>query len=201
MRSRRLRIGLVGVLAVLALGLVACGAKKGNNGIATAGGNNKASPTASVDPAEQMRQYAACMRAHGVDMADPQTADGPANGTVGNGGPVVASGGPVGMGPDNPTFQAAQTACRSLAPNGGNMPKANAQQIEQLRQFATCMRAHGVNMPDPDPDTGGIMIQNSGGPNTGLDPQSPTFKAAQEACRNLMPTGGPAGGSTQGTGQ
>jgi hypothetical protein len=193
MRSRRLRIGLVGLLAVLALGLVACGAKKGNNGIATANGN-KASASASVDPEEQLRQYAACMRAHGVNMADPQTADGGAGG----GGPVIQSGGPgSNTGPDDPTFQAAQTACRSLAPNGGNMPKPNAQQLEQLRKFSVCMRAHGINIPDPDPDGGGIMIQNSGNPDPDLQPDSPKFKAAQEACRNLLPSGGPAGGNAQ----
>jgi hypothetical protein len=187
MRSKRLRIGLVAVLALLALGLAACGGKRGS-GVATADGgkDNKAKPSASAkpgDPLEQARKFAACMRAHGVDMSDPQVENGS------SGGAVIHSAGPgKDIGPDSPTFKAAQEACRSLAPNGGDMPKPNAQQLEQMRKFAACMRTHGVDMPDPDPDTGGVMVQQSGGVHT--DPNSPTFKAAQEACRNLMPSPG-----------
>jgi hypothetical protein len=45
-------------------------------------------------------------------------------------------------------------------------------------KFSACMRAHGVrNFPDPQ-SGGGINI----GPNSGIDPNSPTFKAAEKAC-------------------
>jgi hypothetical protein len=52
------------------------------------------------------------------------------------------------------------------------------------------MRAHGV--PDfPDPGANGrIAIQ--GGPGSDLDPQNPQFRAAQQACQSLQPTGSPA---------
>jgi hypothetical protein len=49
-----------------------------------------------------------------------------------------------------------------------------------------CMRAHGV--PNfPDPSAGGINIAG-----TGINPQSPSFKAAQAACFKLRPGGGPS---------
>jgi len=47
------------------------------------------------------------------------------------------------------------------------------------------MRAHGITaFPDPNPQ-GGIAL--GGGPGTGLDPRSPQFKAANRACRSLLP--------------
>jgi hypothetical protein len=47
------------------------------------------------------------------------------------------------------------------------------------------MRQHGVtNFPDPG-SGGGISV--SGGPGSGLDPNSPTFQAAQKACQGLLP--------------
>src|SRR6266481_3644271 len=102
MRSDRLRVCLVAVLALLALGLAACGGKNGS-GIATANGN-RAKPSASARPAdlvEKMRNYAACMRAHGVDMPDPQTNEGSGNSVTSPG-----SAGP-GVGPDSATLKAA----------------------------------------------------------------------------------------------
>jgi hypothetical protein len=48
------------------------------------------------------------------------------------------------------------------------------------------MRSHGV--PSfPDPSGRGIQI----GPGSGIDPSSPAFKAAESACRKLLPGGGP----------
>jgi hypothetical protein len=201
MRSRRLRIGLVAVLALLALGLTACGRKTGS-GIATASGgkNNKATPSASPQPGdreEQMRKFAACMRDHGVDVeiaAPGKNSD--------EGGVTVHSAGPQDRGgqgdvrPDSDTFKKAEEACRSLAPNGGDLPKPSAAELEQLRKFAACMRSHGIDVPDPDPDGGGIQIRRSGDPGGGgdpgnLSPDDPAFKAAEEACRNLLPSGRP----------
>jgi hypothetical protein len=47
------------------------------------------------------------------------------------------------------------------------------------------MRAHGITkFPDPN-SQGGIDI--GGGPGSGIDPSSPQFKAADQACRKLLP--------------
>lgn len=52
-------------------------------------------------------------------------------------------------------------------------------------KFASCMRSHGV--PNfPDPDSGGSV---SIGPSSGINPNSPKFQAAQQACEKLMPKG------------
>lgn len=57
-------------------------------------------------------------------------------------------------------------------------------------KFAECMRSNGVpNLPDPT-GGGGIQIPS----NSGIDPQSPAFKAAQAKCRKLLPGGGPSTG-------
>jgi hypothetical protein len=51
--------------------------------------------------------------------------------------------------------------------------------------FSRCMRSHGVtNFPDPSPG-GGIQL------GSGMNPFSPSFKAAQSSCHKLLPGGGP----------
>jgi hypothetical protein len=167
-------------------GAAACGRAASGSDIATAGGKSTASahPTASVDPQEQARQFAQCMRDHGVDVPDPDTAGGSAGGPV----RITASGPPEGM-------DAAMEACKDKLPNGGTPPSLDPQQQEQLRAFAQCMRDHGVDMPDPDPNSGALRITRGGGPNSsGMGPDNPTFQAAQQACQDKLP--GNNGGTT-----
>ena len=59
------------------------------------------------------------------------------------------------------------------------------------------MRSHGVgNFPDPS-SGGGIQIQAG----SGIDPQSPAFKAARSVCGHLLSGGfGPGRGSGSGQG-
>ncbi len=83
---------------------------------------------------------------------------------------------------------AAITACgsssSSIAAASGGVSPAHA---EAALKFADCMRSHGVpNFPDPT-GGGGIHIQAG----SGINPQSPSFKAAQQACFKLLPGGGP----------
>jgi hypothetical protein len=82
----------------------------------------------------------------------------------------------------------------------------SAADKQKILAFAQCMRAHGLpDFPDPtfDSNGGGISI-NAGGASD-LDPNSPTFQAAQKACESKLPgkpgggttiTGGPNGGGT-----
>jgi hypothetical protein len=189
MRTRTVAAAVAIGTTVLALaGAAACGRSPANNGIASAGGTGSASPhpTASVDPVEQAREFAQCMRDHGVDMPDPETADNGSGG--GSGIRITVSGGP------NSNTDAAMEACKDKLPNGGTPPSLSPEQQEQLRQFAQCMRDHGVDMPDPDPNNGGLRISQSGGPAAGMGPDDPTFKAAQDACKDKLPganNGGP----------
>ena len=56
---------------------------------------------------------------------------------------------------------------------------------DALLAYSQCMRDHGISdFPDPEPG-GGIAVQ--AGPGSDLDPNNPQYKAADEACRSLLP--------------
>jgi len=71
--------------------------------------------------------------------------------------------------------------------SSGASPQAQLHMnVQNGPQFAACMRKNGVpNFPDPS-SSGGISI----GPGSGINPDSPKFKAAQQTCRKLLPNGG-----------
>jgi hypothetical protein len=90
---------------------------------------------------------------------------------------------------------AAPTSTSAAPPTGGNKggPGSGADELAKMEAFAGCMRHHGVpDFPDPTPGTngqgGGFQIRSS--PGSGVDPNSPTFQAAQQACHSLLPNGG-----------
>jgi len=182
----------------LCMTLAACG-RKPADGIATAGQNTAKASGAPVssDPQERMRQFTQCMRDNGIDMKDAEVSeDGGFSIQIGPGqGAAPADQGPSKE--DQDKMQKAMQACQKYAPFGGEMGKPNPEMQEKMRQFAKCMRDNGVgNFPDPQED-GGIMIQGGGpGSTDGLNPDDPTFKAAQEKCQSLLPNGG-AGGKTE----
>ena len=131
-------------------------------------------PTAAAaggDRTDQLRQFAQCMRDKGVDVKDPQ--------------PGAGLGGAAGMGAginqNDPHVIQAFQECQSKLPNGGQPPRLNPQQVEIFRQFAQCVRDHGVDLPDPTAD-GGLLA-----PSGGLAAlQSPAFQAALVACRDKL---------------
>jgi hypothetical protein len=163
------------VPAALALVVAGCGSPEGPD-VATAGGERpaaSATPTAPAgDREEQLRQFAGCMREHGVDVPDPE----PGLGGVGG----MAGGGAL----NDPDFQAAFAACRTKLPNGGEPPKLNADQLERYREFAGCMREQGVDMPDPDPD--GTLRLGNGGRFGNINPSDPKVRSALTACRDKL---------------
>ena len=180
-----------GTLAAVAL--AACG------GTAAPGVASLKSPTAtpsaspSGDKAGSAVAFSQCMRRHGVTNFPDPGARGDLSITAGN-----------GIDPGSPSFQAAQTACQSLLPNGGAPDPSQQAAFQQAAlQFSQCMRAHGIaNFPDPQFSGG------SGGPQgvrlqlpSGINPKSPQFTAAQSACQSLLPGGGPGGPGTTGGGK
>lgn len=171
------RIILLGGLA--ALTLTACG-----------GSPNKGS---SAQDEEQALKFARCMRAHGIDMPDPQVGrSGAIEMHVRSAGKGPVAGGPARGGPAPARMQAAVEGCRKYAPNGGKPPSPAEQQEmrDQALAFSRCMRSHGIDIPDPQVEGGGVRI---GGPKVSINPDSPSFRSAQQACGSLMP--GPKGGS------
>jgi hypothetical protein len=175
--------GLVGAALALALTVAACGGGGNTNGVASLGGANKptatttAKPWSKQDAMQAALAFARCMRQHGIDMPDPKFS--------GNAVSQEFTARRGSNGPDSPKFKAAQQACNKYLPNGGQPTKPNPQEQQQMLAFARCMRQHGINVPDPGA-SGGIEVK--GRPGT-VDPDSPKFKAAEQACQQYEPKG------------
>jgi hypothetical protein len=145
----------------------------------SAGSGAQSTPGASTSPFQQALAFSACMRANGIpDFPDP--VQGPGGGVS-----LQLKAGPGSdMNPNSPQFQTAQNACRHLQPQGlqGGGVTANP---EQALKWAACMRSHGLpNFPDPTVSNGVPQLDLSG---TGIDPSSPQFQSAQQACKSLSP--------------
>ena len=154
--TRGIALGLL-----LLTGVAGCGSSSGT-GVATA--NGTAAPSASTTLSNQQRllKYAQCMRDHGVPVDDP----------TGNQPPTV----PQGTVPDS-TLNAAINACKHFVPTASQA--LTSADLVKLRKISVCMRQHGYpTFPDPDPDKGGIIIDD----NSGIDTQSNAFQATAQAC-------------------
>jgi hypothetical protein len=139
--------------------------------LATACSSSPKPAAASSPPTyTQLLAYAQCMRTHGAP-AYPDPVQGP--------GGYWAFLSTPGSEVNNPPAAAAK-ACQKLAPKNAPLPPSVIQAArEKLLELATCMRAHGItNFPDPVVGNGSIGISLHG-----LDPKSPQFLAAQQACQ------------------
>jgi len=184
MRPRRIGGTLAAPLLALIIATAAgCAKKSDDGGIATAGGQPTAAATtaAAGNQGEQFRKFAQCMRDNGVDVPDP----GP-DGTYSFGGQGGADRTP-GVDRDDPKFQAAMTACRSLMPAGGIPIKLNPQQLELYRVFAACMREQGIDFPDPNAD--GTLAIDMANAERLMDRNNPAFTKAARACIGSSFTG------------
>jgi hypothetical protein len=208
-RTKPRRRVIWAVIGMLAAGLLAAACSSGSTGPSVAGAGpattsrtpfSGQSGTSGGSAQSTGLQYSQCMRAHGVtDFPDPS-----AQGGYNLGGP-----GSSDLNPNSPTFQAAERACSSLSAKGHLTPGQRAQDQAEGLRFSQCMRAHGIrDFPDPSA-SGGLFIQNR--PGSDLDPNNPTFRAAQTACRYLSPkahsqtssnggSSGGGGGSSSGSG-
>jgi hypothetical protein len=161
----KVRLVLPVVTLLFSITLSACGI-----------GVNAAKPSPTPDPQKAMLAFAQCMRNHGVDLPDPGSTSGPTQINV-----------------DPTTMDAAQNACKSLLKGQdfkGPSAAEQARMRDQLVKFSACMRAHGVNMPDPTfSGNGANVIVRAGDPGT-MDPNSAEFQAAQKACEKNLPKGG-----------
>jgi hypothetical protein len=176
---RWLRSGaaLLVALAGLALLMTACS-------LPGAAHQASSSSSPSPDPKNAGLEYARCMRSHGVpNFPDPDSSGGlvlPPNGSVD---------------PNSPQFQSAQQACQDKLKSQFPPQAPPAQDREKLLRYAACMRSHGV--PDfPDPNGSGALAIDA----SKVDPNSPQFKAADQACRQNLPGGGQNNTRTSGGG-
>ena len=174
------------ILSVLGagLGLPACGYVAPNSGGSTAAQGDVANSGKALE-------FARCMRSHGV----PNFPD------LGSSGRIRLQ---IQRTPDSfsvngievngPAFQSAMQSCRSYLPNGGHPTAAQTAKVRaQALAMARCIRTHGVpNFPDPQFEAGGAGIRLGG---TGIDPNSPAFKKAQQECGSIF--GGAVSAKTQ----
>lgn len=188
--NRRLAGALLALPLLLSLPLAACGGGEDDNGLPTAG--STAPPAADAGPEaddlseaerhQMLLDYAACMREHGIEIADPKP---------GEGVQLQIEGDPA-------QADAAMQACQSLLP-GGEPPEADPEAFEQMLAFARCMRENGFpNFADPKEGEGiNISPETLGG----MEPDDPRFLAAQEKCHEQagMP-GGPPDTNSNSTG-
>lgn len=159
------------ICAVVAFALLAAGCGGGRTpGVADVSSSTVTTGTAQVG----LVAFARCMRSRGIaGFPDP---DG--SGEIPKTQVVAAA-------QANPTkFDAAQTACIHLAPNGSLGPQpTQAQQRTKLADelsFARCMRSHGLSrFPDPTPQ-GELSIAMAQA--QGIDVHSPQVLRVARAC-------------------
>jgi hypothetical protein len=123
---------------------------------------------------KQSVKYAQCMRGHGeASFPDPDSA----------GSFSIAA--LASLDRSSPRFQSAAKDCQALRP----VPSAQAltQDNTALLKFSTCMRSHGeLTFPDVDLGSGSAARVAQQYLKT-IDPLSPKFQAAFQACRPLLP--------------
>jgi hypothetical protein len=191
---RRARRTLLPLASVSLLALAACGGdgSASPDRVASLGESTTTAATSDTgaegangkkgdkdDMQQAALDFAKCMREHGIDFPDPQF--------TGDGGMVFSAGAEPGSGPDRDEMEAAQKACQPIMDRAqANLPppdpKELEEQKEQILAFAKCMREHGIDFPDPTFDgKGGVQIQIDG-EGSGMDPNSPAMKKANEEC-------------------
>jgi len=143
----------------------------------TGGTAEKAQPAQSAGDANPLLHFAQCMRDHGVNMPDPDPDT--------NSYSITAPAGTT-----NAAFQAAQQACRQYLPDGGVPQAPTSAELAALRQYAQCMRAHGIETSDPDPNTGKSQVQGrlANATREQLN-NDPAYQAALQACKGKLPKG------------
>jgi hypothetical protein len=86
---------------------------------------------------------------------------------------------------------AASCAAAVAACGSANRPNPASASSDPLVKYAQCIRDHGVpNFPDPS-GSHGLAIPND------INPQSPAFKTAEQACTKLAQSGSGQGSSSE----
>jgi hypothetical protein len=125
--------------------------------------------------------FAACMRTNGVaNFPDPNSSG------------VLPKRQIAQLAAGSPQFVPAHRACEHLLPNDGQPTQAQVQQAwTDMRSFAHCMRAHGVqNWPDP-----AVTSPQDNRPffnlPTNVDPNAPEITSKVRACQHVMHASNP----------
>ena len=169
--------GLAAAMTCLALAICACSSSRPVPGVASLP-SHTAHPPATLTQAQQFHrlvQFAECMRSHGIDVPDPQGTSFQI--------PVAT----------DPATTAALRACQHWLPSlntstGGSQNSRLATELPGLIAYARCMRAHDIAMLDPN-SFGALNLGQVPGITNDFGRHSPQFRAADAACRSLLPAG------------
>jgi hypothetical protein len=118
------------------------------------------------------------MRAHGVQLRDPFHRPG-------------HNGLSIELPTMTPPVRAANQVCQHIlqplidAKQAGQRQQAAAT-LPALISYARCMRTHAIPMPDPGPD-GQLNLGQVPGISSDIGRYDPRFRAADTACRHLLP--------------
>jgi hypothetical protein len=174
--------GLLGTTAA------ACSANRPGRTVASLPGSsssaNAANPTGSSPGSydQDIVNYTQCLRSHGVNEPDP--VDETHNGHTGLS---------FSFPPATAANQPALSACNHFISGLMAAKQAGANEeltrwMPSLVRYASCMRHHDVPMLDPGAQ-GQLNLGNVPGITSDFGRYSPQFRAADTACRHLLPSG------------
>jgi hypothetical protein len=170
-------------MAINRLKLLALPLAAASLALAACGGDDDPAAASSDDRRAEVREasldYARCMREHGIDVPDPQFGE--------DGGLLLQR-----RGPETAASREAEEECQKhlekLEPPERS-PEEEQEFRERALEFARCMRAEGIDVPDPTFGEDGRVEQRLGGPQD--DPrQDPRFEEAMEKCADDLPRPG-----------
>jgi hypothetical protein len=194
---RRPWIGVAVLAIVAALAIAGCGGSSSSGSSSTSGGSGSEESGASSSteaPAqgpghfEISEEARTCLKEHGLEP--------PAGGKppAGEGGPPA--GGFGGAGGKGAELKEAFEACGVEGPMGkgapGGAPTNSAAFRTSVKEYVTCVRENGYEMPEPNLSGEGPIFNKSE-----VNQEDPKFKAASEKCESILHSAG--GGSTEGS--
>jgi len=184
--ARGLRLGAL--FGLCALCLVFTVALTASNSGASGAATLRTAAKHKSSSAKSTSAFQACLSKHGLKLpARGGSKGGPPAGF--SGGTPPSSGGSGGFG-GNSKAQAALKQCAKFQPKGGFPGGAGGASSTAFAAYRNCMKLHGVAVPS-------VTAGSSTSTPSTVDTSSPTYQAAQTACKALLPTGtGTTPGST-----
>jgi hypothetical protein len=163
---------------VVALALAACGSSSSSSTTtASAAGGAVAAPTDAEVHARV--ELAKCMRAHGVNVPDSA-----ATGTAGARAAVQQLLSQYSQTQIQDAISDCHAQLTQAFPQLDVSPSQLAQRQREALAYVQCLRAHGINLPDPVGSGLRVGILKA---LSNIDVDSPAFKSANKACSNLRP--------------
>ena len=183
-RKRPLRATALLALSATALAIAACSSGAAGPQVAHLPGHsghaNGPGQLTTAQSDRDMISFARCMRAHGVQVRDPFHRAGHSGLSIELPAQTVSN---------RPAFIACNHFLQPIIQmKNAHAAAVAAPELHALTEYARCMRAHDISMLDPTAD-GQLNLGNVPGITSNFGRYSPQFRAADGACRHLLPAG------------